>query len=71
MYYLISEYQSAFIQDRQINDCIMIINEEHTTLKSKKCRGLILKIDFEKAFDSVNWEFLFEVMKSMNFEANR
>ncbi|GJU81535.1 reverse transcriptase domain, reverse transcriptase zinc-binding domain protein [Tanacetum coccineum] len=28
---------------------------------------LLFKVDFEKAFDSVNWEFLFDIMVQMNF----
>ncbi|GJT44119.1 putative RNA-directed DNA polymerase, eukaryota, reverse transcriptase zinc-binding domain protein [Tanacetum coccineum] len=28
---------------------------------------LLFKVDFKKAFDSVNWEFLFDIMSQMNF----
>ncbi|XP_071713260.1 uncharacterized protein [Rutidosis leptorrhynchoides] len=34
-------------------------------LKSKKQRGIIFKVDFEKAFDCLNWKFLLDVMKCM------
>ena len=30
-------------------------------------RGIILKLDFEKAYDSVNWEFLFSMMMNFGF----
>ena len=30
----------------------------------------ITQIDFEKAFDSVEWEFLFEALKILNFGEN-
>lgn len=51
---VVSDNQSAFIKGRQISDCILITSEVFQALKSRKSRGLIFKIDFEKAFDSVN-----------------
>ncbi|XP_071717856.1 uncharacterized protein [Rutidosis leptorrhynchoides] len=30
-------------------------------------KGVIIKVDFEKAFDSLNWNFLLEVMRCMVF----
>jgi hypothetical protein len=32
-----------------------------------KSKGIILKLDFEKAYDKVNWDFLVEVLKQKNF----
>lgn len=36
-------------------------------LRIKKQQGVIMKIDFEKAYDRVNWEFVEEVMKRKGF----
>jgi plasmid rolling circle replication initiator protein Rep len=33
----------------------------------KNISGMILLIDFEKAFDTVSWDYLFRVMKLFNF----
>lgn len=35
--------------------------------KKTKKRGLLFKIDFEKAYDSLNWEFLFSMLSSFGF----
>ncbi|XP_071692209.1 uncharacterized protein [Rutidosis leptorrhynchoides] len=36
-------------------------------LKGNKKKGILFKVDFEKAFDCLNWDFLLDVMKSMGF----
>ena len=41
---------------------------EYTALKEKP--GLMLFIDFEKAFDTVSWKFLFKTLKCFNFGEN-
>lgn len=33
----------------------------------KQIPGLIMLIDFEKAFDSVSWKFIFEILEYFNF----
>ena len=51
--YLISDVQSAFVSNRQILDGPFILNELLSWCKFKKSKGMIFKVDFEKAFDSV------------------
>jgi retron-type reverse transcriptase len=36
-------------------------------LKRKKQNGLVLKLDFEKAYDKVNWKFLLQVHRMRGF----
>ncbi|WOH08313.1 hypothetical protein DCAR_0727751 [Daucus carota subsp. sativus] len=64
---LISEVQSGFMQGRQISDGILLVSEIIGSMKKKKCQGIILKLDFEKAFDSVNWDFLLHLLHKFNF----
>ena len=53
--------------DRNILDGPLIVSEMVSWLKYSNRNGLIFKVDFEKAFDSLNWAFLNEVMMQMNF----
>jgi len=64
---VISETQSAFIHGRQILDGILISNEIVEDAKRLKKDLLLFKVDFEKAFDSIDWSYLDAVMKKMNF----
>lgn len=64
---IISEVQFAFIGGRHIFDGVMIANEAVDWWKKHKKKGLILKLDFEKAFDSVNWEFLWSMLTNFGF----
>jgi len=64
---VVSDSQSAFIKGRQILDEILIANELVDDSKCTKKDLLLFKVDFEKAYDSVNWGYLEEVMAKMNF----
>ena len=37
-----------------------------STLRRKECR-LVCKLDIEKAYDNISWEFLYQVMGKMDF----
>ena len=55
---IIRDTQSAFTGGRNILDGVLIANEVVDGWRKTKKRGLIIKIDFENAFDSVKWCFL-------------
>lgn len=60
---IISPNQTAFVNGRQILDGVVIANEIVSFAEKHYKKMLLFKVDFEKAFDSVNWRFLFDVME--------
>lgn len=56
---LIHSTQTAFMKKRNIMSGIMCLHEILHETKSRKEIGVILKLDFEKAYDKVNWKLLF------------
>lgn len=68
---LISENQSAFVQDRQIQDNIIVAHEAFHLLKLCKTGNdgaFGLKLDMNKAYDRVEWSFLENVLIRMGFD---
>ncbi|GKD29318.1 putative RNA-directed DNA polymerase [Tanacetum coccineum] len=64
---LISNVQTAFLKDRQITDRPLIINEVISWTKKVNGKFIIFKVDFEKAFDSIHWNFIDDIMGQMGF----
>lgn len=52
---IISPSQTGFMEGRRITDTVLIASEVVYRLKKEKRRGWLLKIDFQKAYHSVNW----------------
>ncbi|PNX95639.1 cysteine-rich receptor-like protein kinase, partial [Trifolium pratense] len=64
---VISNYQSAFLPHRQILDGVVVLNEVIDIAKRRKDACLLFKVDFERAYDTVNWHFLERMMFKMGF----
>jgi hypothetical protein len=67
---LIGQSQTAFQRGRNILEGVVVLHETLHEVRKKKQSGLILKIDFEKAYDKVNWQFLQQVLRMKGFSQN-
>jgi hypothetical protein len=65
---IINRCQSTFIKGRKIMDGVMTLHEILHDVKNKKRDGLILKLDFEKAYDKISRDFLFEMLRQRGFD---
>jgi len=66
---LISRAQSAFIKKRSIHDNFLYTQNLIKELYRAKYPALFLKLDIAKAFDTVRWDYLLEVLTQLGFGA--
>lgn len=66
-YKVIDPCQTTFIPGRNILDGVVILHETIHELIYTQQYGIILNLDFEKAYDKVNRSFLKEVLQSKGF----
>ncbi|GKC23726.1 putative RNA-directed DNA polymerase, eukaryota, reverse transcriptase zinc-binding domain protein [Tanacetum coccineum] len=64
---VVREVQTAYIKGRQIIDGPLMVNEILAWASKKRERLFFLKVDFEKAFDSLDWKFLDHTMEQIGF----
>jgi hypothetical protein len=63
----IHQCHTAFIKGSYITDGVALLQEDLKEAKFMKQQGVVLKIDFEKADDKVNWNFLLDCCKQKDF----
>ena len=64
---LIHVNQVGYVKGRCITENIRILSDIMFHTKQRKKAGKFINIDFTKAFDSVNWDFLVETLTKFNF----
>jgi exonuclease III len=64
---LVSTNQSAFVKGRCIHDNFLLVQQTARFLHQQKQPRILLKLDISKAFDSVSWPFLLEVLQKRGF----
>ena len=66
---VIDERQAAFIEGRHLLQSALIANEvvEEARRGQKPC--IVFKVDYEKAYDSVSWDFLIYMLNRLGFSS--
>lgn len=69
---LVGPYQTCFIPSRRIIDNIIIVEEVIHSMRVKKgSKGfLVLKVDLEKAYDKIRWDFLQDILSEVGLLTN-
>ncbi|GMI87152.1 hypothetical protein HRI_002384500 [Hibiscus trionum] len=62
-----SENQFAFTKGRQILDCVLIANEAIDYVKRLNLEGVVFKVDFQRAYDTISWDFLDLMLTKFGF----
>ena len=67
---LIHSDQIGFLKGRYIGEGVRKIEDIIQYYEDRRKEGYILQLDFQKAFDSIEWPYLFETLAKFNFEEN-
>ena len=57
------------MEGRQITNASLIENELIDHWQKQREKGVIYKLDIEKAFDGIHWQFLMKVIQCMAFNS--
>ena len=64
---IISNDQTGFLKGRSIGENVRLLNSVISYAEQQKVPGMLLFIDFEKAFDTLEWKFLEKTLRFYNF----
>ena len=67
---IIDREQTGFMSGRYIGENTRLLYDIMHQCEIKNLAGILMLIDFEKAFDSVSWRFLYKVFHFYNFSDN-
>ena len=64
---IISSTQTGYVKNRSIEDSVRIIQDVINYLFINNLPGILVTVDFQKAFDTIEWPFIIETLKKFNF----
>ena len=65
--HLIHADQTGFIKGRYIGENIRLINDLMEQTNATKIPGVLLALDFRKAFDTLEWTLISYALQKFNF----
>ncbi|XP_019172460.1 PREDICTED: uncharacterized protein LOC109167844 [Ipomoea nil] len=69
---IVGPFQSSFVPGRQISDNVLIFQEVMHSMRDKRgTKGFMeIKLDLEKAYDLLSWNFIQDTLEHVGFTAN-
>ena len=64
---IIHHNQTGYVKDRYIGETVRSIFDIMEFTDTENIPGILIFIDFKKAFDTVEWHYLFDCLKAFNF----
>jgi Reverse transcriptase (RNA-dependent DNA polymerase) len=64
---LININQTSFVHERTMMETFLVVRELINFRNKHNIPSVVLKIDFRKAFDTISWDFLLQIMSSRGF----
>lgn len=64
---LLSDFHCGGLPERQLHEGVLVANELIDTRLKRNIAGLVWKIDFMKAFDTVSWSFMDRLFEKYGF----
>lgn len=64
---LFDSSQAVFLKNRYILDNMIVTQEIIHSCQTNQQSGVVIKVDFEKAYDKIHWDYLLEVLRSRKF----
>lgn len=61
---MVDESQFAFIQGRSFLGSVALTEEAIAYPRKRHTDGMLIKIDFENAFDTIDWSILIEALRA-------
>ena len=64
---IINSDQKGFIKGRYIGENIRLISDIMEYTKAQNLSGILLSLDFKKAFDTLEWPYINRMLDTLNF----
>jgi len=65
--YLIHYNQTGYVEGRFIGDAIRTVIDVMEITDKQNIPGILMCVDFQKAFDSIEWNYIMKVLDAFNF----